>query len=170
MYALVAHLLDALHGQRHAAADEQMDARLVAVSDARPDQKYLHAATMASRALSGSALGAERQMWDATLERGMVELKHKQILARVEVLNSMNTQAMLVAGAAVASLGGESLQTLDDAENPWHTTLSAAFVATSAVTMACSLWVIVVASNLIMLVPTTTWAVLSKIKVNWKRR
>ena len=88
---------------------------------------------MASR-LSGSALGAERAMWDATLERGMVELRHKQILARVDVLNSMNTQAMLVAGAAVASLGGESLETLDDELriNLWYTALSAAFVATSA--------------------------------------
>ncbi len=41
----------------------------------------------------GSAIRAERAMWDATLERGMVDLKHKQILARVDVLNSMNTQA-----------------------------------------------------------------------------
>ena len=92
-------------------------------------------------------------MWDATLERGMVELKHKQILARVDVLNSMSTQAMLVAGAAVSSLGGESLQTLDDEviTSQWHAALSAAFVGASALTMACSLWVIVVASNLIML-------------------
>ena len=96
-------------------------------------------------------LDAEKKMWDANLERGTLELRHKQILARVDVLNSMNTQAMLVAGAAVASLGGESLQTLDEAENHWHTTLSAAFVGTSALTMACSLWVIIVASNLITL-------------------
>ena len=105
-----------------------------------------------ARCLSGSALGAERDMWDATLERGMVELRHKQILARVDVLNSMNTQAMLVAGAAVASLGGESLETLDDDSSSWwHSVLSPAFVGTSALTMACSLWVIVVSSNLIML-------------------
>ena len=63
----------------------------------------------------------------------------------------MNTQAMLVAGAAVASLGGESLQTIEDeAVNLWHMILGAAFVGTTALTMACSLWVIVVASNLIM--------------------
>ena len=80
--------------------------------------------------LAGSAFGAERAMWDATLERGMVELRHKQILARVEVLNSMNTQAMLVAGAAVASMGGESLQTLDDADTwlVWHRVLGSSFV------------------------------------------
>jgi hypothetical protein len=103
--------------------------------------------------LQGSAFGAERAMWDATLERGMVDLRHKQILARVDVLNSMNTQAMLVAGAAVASMGGESLQTLDDADTwlVWHRVLGSSFVLTAAFTTAASLWVIVVSSNLIML-------------------
>ena len=79
------------------------------------------------------------------------QLQHKQILARVDVLNSMNTQAMLVAGAAVASLGGESLETIDDERSLWNTALSAAFVGTSATTMAASLWVIVVSSQLITL-------------------
>ena len=101
--------------------------------------------------LSGSALGAERAMWDATLERGMVELRHKQILARVDVLNSINTQAMLVAGAAVQSIGGESLESLDASENIWHRLLSYLFVGTTAFTLACALWVIVTASNIIML-------------------
>lgn len=90
-------------------------------------------------------------MWDATLERGMVELQHQQISARVDVLNSMNTQAMLVAGAAFSSLGGESLETLEDEMSMWKISLKTAFVTVSAVTMACSLWVIVVSSNLIML-------------------
>lgn len=106
---------------------------------------------MQQEPLARSAIGAERAMWDATLERGMVELRHKQILARVDVLNSMNTQAMLVAGAAVANLGGESLSTLDDDITLVQRALGFAFVLLSALTMASSLWVIVISSNLIML-------------------
>ena len=118
------------------------------------------------------------------------QLQHRQILARVDVLNSMSateaaasnpcadlicellcssslpslticrgcspssssdTQAMLVAGAAVASLGGESLETIDDERTMWQSALGAAFVGTSATTMAASLWVIVVSSTLITL-------------------
>ena len=75
----------------------------------------------------------------------------RQILARVDVLNSMNTQAMLVAGAAVAGLGGESLESLDAGTSLSHAALGAGFVGTSALTMCCSLWVIVVSSNLIMI-------------------
>ena len=58
---------------------------------------------------------------------------------------------MLVAGAAVASLGGESLETIDDERTVWQSALGAAFVGTSATTMAASLWVIVVSSTLITL-------------------
>jgi hypothetical protein len=58
---------------------------------------------------------------------------------------------MLVAGAAVASLGGESLETIDDERTMWQSALGAAFVGTSATTMAASLWVIVVSSTLITL-------------------
>lgn len=101
-------------------------------------------------------LEAEQQMWVANQKRDLLELRHRQILARVEWLNQLNTQvpawpiagdpgrvgvsaaprappaasdvrltcylwrpaaqAMLVAGSAVASLGGESLQTIDDAD------------------------------------------------------
>ena len=101
--------------------------------------------------LARSAIGAERGYHDANLERGMVDVQHKQILARVDVLNSMNTQAALVAGAAVANLGGESLSTMDDDKTMWQQVLGFSFVVVSATTMAASLWVIVISSNLIMI-------------------
>ena len=95
-------------------------------------------------------LDAEKKMWDANLERGTLELRHKQILARIDILNQLNTQAMLVAGCAVANLSGESLQIVE--EGRWAAeVLAVAFVATSALTLGCSLWVIFMSSNLIQL-------------------
>ena len=65
-------------------------------------------------------------------------------------MNQLNTQAMLVAGCAVANLSGESLQIVE--EGRWAAeVLAVAFVATSALTLGCSLWVIFMSSNLIQL-------------------
>mmetsp|Transcript_5107 Transcript_5107/g.15576 ORF Transcript_5107/g.15576 Transcript_5107/m.15576 type:complete len:507 (+) Transcript_5107:157-1677(+) len=57
---------------------------------------------------------------------------------------------MLVAGSAVASLGGESLQTIDDADLK-RLALDTVFIASTAATLCFSLWVIFISSNLIML-------------------
>ena len=92
-------------------------------------------------------LEAEQQMWVANQKRDLLELRHRQIHARVDLLNQLNTQAMLVAGSAVASLGGESLETID-AVWATATVLDFIFVASTAATLCFSLWVI---SNLIML-------------------
>ena len=45
-------------------------------------------------------LEAEQQMWVANQKRDLLELRHRQILARVEWLNQLNTQA------SVPSAGG----------------------------------------------------------------
>jgi len=95
-------------------------------------------------------LEAEQQMWVANQKRDLLELRHRQILARVDWLNQLNTQAMLVAGSAVASLGGESLETIND-EDVTKTLLDTIFVASTAATLCFSLWVIFISSNLIML-------------------
>mmetsp|Transcript_26433 Transcript_26433/g.84728 ORF Transcript_26433/g.84728 Transcript_26433/m.84728 type:complete len:464 (+) Transcript_26433:162-1553(+) len=95
-------------------------------------------------------LEAEQQMWVANQKRDLLELRHRQILARVDWLNQLNTQAMLVAGSAVASLGGESLETIAD-EDVTVTLLDTIFVASTAATLCFSLWVIFISSNLIML-------------------
>ena len=49
---------------------------------------------------SGGMISGERSMWDANKERGTLELRHKEILARIDILNQLNTQAMLIAGCA----------------------------------------------------------------------
>ncbi|EOD09440.1 hypothetical protein EMIHUDRAFT_448361 [Emiliania huxleyi CCMP1516] len=95
-------------------------------------------------------LEAEQQMWVANQKRDLLELRHRQIHARVDLLNQLNTQAMLVAGSAVASLGGESLETID-AVWATATVLDFIFVASTAATLCFSLWVIFISSNLIML-------------------
>ena len=95
-------------------------------------------------------LEAEQQMWVANQKHDLLELRHRQILARVDWLNQLNTQAMLVAGSAVASLGGESLETIND-EDVTKTLLDTIFVASTAATLCFSLWVIFISSNLIML-------------------
>ena len=73
------------------------------------------AAPVAPEAITkGGLISGERLMWDANERRGMLELRHKEILARIDILNQMSTQAMLIAGAAVTGLGGESLQVVNE--------------------------------------------------------
>ena len=88
-------------------------------------------------------------MWDANLERGTLDCGTSRS-RRGSTSNQLNPQAMLVAGCAVANLSGESLQIVE--EGRWAAeVLAVAFVATSALTLGCSLWVIFMSSNLIQL-------------------
>ena len=78
------------------------------------------AAPFAAEAITkGGLISGERLMWDANEKRGMLELRHKEILARIDILNQMSTQAMLIAGAAVTGLGGESLQVVKEEGREW---------------------------------------------------
>jgi len=111
------------------------------------------ATAAAGKSITGGGLiSGERSMWDANKERGTLELRHKEILARIDILNQLNTQSMLVAGCAVASLGGESLQVVDDeTENVLGAVVGALFAGTTAITLTSSLWVIFISTHLIEL-------------------
>lgn len=95
-------------------------------------------------------------MWDANEKRGMLELRHKEILARIDILNQMSTQAMLIAGASVTGLGGESLQVvreegLSEWGSRWDGVFGTLFVGSTAATLTSSLWVIFTSTHLIEL-------------------
>ena len=93
----------------------QMDFRRLTSSLAAAQQAAHTSASSEAEAITkGGLISGERLMWDANERRGMLELRHKEILARIDILNQMSTQAMLVAGAAVTGLGGESLQVVNE--------------------------------------------------------
>ena len=92
-----------------------MDFRRLTSSLAAAQQAAHTSASSEAEAITkGGLISGERLMWDANERRGMLELRHKEILARIDILNQMSTQAMLVAGAAVTGLGGESLQVVNE--------------------------------------------------------
>ena len=47
----------------------------------------------------GGMISGERSVLEANEHRGMLEVRHKGILARIDILNQLNTQAMLIASA-----------------------------------------------------------------------
>ena len=51
----------------------------------------------------------QKRLWEKSFERDSLEVRHQMIQMRVEMLNTMNTQATLVAGAIVGGMlsGGE---------------------------------------------------------------
>ena len=63
-------------------------------------------------------LNAENQMWEMNYKRDKLELRHRIIEMRMDMLNQLNTQATLVAGAVVGGMisGGE-LETMDDPDH-----------------------------------------------------
>ena len=108
------------------------------------------AASFAAEGITqGGLISGERLMWDAHEKRGMLELRHKEILARIDILNQMSTQAMLIAGAAVQGLGGESLQIVQ--EEGLGEVCGTLFVGTAAATLTSSLWVIFTSVHLVEL-------------------
>ena len=93
----------------------KMDFRRLTSSLAAAQQAAHTSASLEADAITkGGLISGERLMWDANERRGMLELRHKEILSRIDILNQMSTQAMLVAGAAVTGLGGESLQVVNE--------------------------------------------------------
>ena len=93
----------------------RLTSSLAAAQQAAHTAASSEAAPFAAEAITkGGLISGERLMWDANERRGMLELRHKEILARIDILNQMSTQAMLIAGAAVTGLGGESLQVVNE--------------------------------------------------------
>ena len=88
--------------------------RLTSSLAAAQQAAHTSASPEAETITKGGLISGERLMWDANERRGMLELRHKEILARIDILNQMSTQAMLIAGAAVTGLGGESLQVVNE--------------------------------------------------------
>ena len=88
--------------------------RLTSSLAAAQQAAHTSASSEAEAITKGGLISGERLMWDANERRGMLELRHKEILARIDILNQMSTQAMLIAGAAVTGLGGESLQVVNE--------------------------------------------------------
>lgn len=88
--------------------------RLTSSLAAAQQAAHTSASPEADAITKGGLISGERLMWDANERRGMLELRHKEILARIDILNQMSTQAMLIAGAAVTGLGGESLQVVNE--------------------------------------------------------
>ena len=99
-----------------------------------------------------SLVSSEHLYRQATREQGVLNLGMQRIDVRCSALESISTQATLVAGFAFGSLQPDVLDTLTstDAEETLvqmyiRQTFAAAFVACSAVAFAASIWVIYMA-------------------------
>ena len=98
--------------------------------------------TMASGAKS--LLDSQHLLRQATRERGTIELSMQRIDVRCGALQSIATQATLVAGFAFGSLQPQILDTLwsKDETSLLQWMFSTAFVVCSAMAFASSIWVI----------------------------
>jgi len=96
--------------------------------------------------MSGSLVGSEHRYRAATREQGILNLGMQRIDVRCSALESISTQATLVAGFAFGSLQPDVLDSLANEEtipNLWLRHLfSVAFIASSAVSFSASIWVI----------------------------
>ena len=107
-----------------------------------------------------SLVSSEHQYRQATREQGVLNLGMQRIDVRCSALESISTQATLVAGFAFGSLQPDVLDTLlytnDEAEETliqWYirNAFAAAFVGCSAVAFAASIWVIYMALYVVSL-------------------
>ena len=83
--------------------------------------------------------------------KAMMDVETMRIAQRIEILNNIATQATLLAGSSIAFLGGEALETVDDAYTSWHKFLKILYAANGALALIMSLWVIVISSHLVAL-------------------
>jgi len=81
--------------------------------------------------------------------KAMMEVETLRISQRIEILNNLGTQATLLAGSAIAFLGGESLETVDELTSVFTKVGHLIYVGSGALALVSSLWVIVVSSHLI---------------------
>ena len=79
--------------------------------------------------------------------RTYLDLEKERINQLLTMLADFSTQAALLGGAAISSMGGESLDSLDD-EHENHSVGAAIFVSSGALALATSLWVIFISSHL----------------------
>ena len=100
---------------------------------------------------------AENRLNRADYTNQQLQMYNKQITTSVENLSDISTQAILIAGIACASIGGESLQTVMEDEGPdfyeyrLNDLPATIFIVSSGITVMASLWIIFVSSQLIMM-------------------
>ena len=78
-----------------------------------------------------------------------LEMEKQRISQLLSMLSDFSTQAALLAGCAISGIGGEAIDSLDDElDQPGHTIGSTIFLASGALAVSTSLWVIFIASHL----------------------
>uniref|UniRef100_A0A7S3EYA3 Uncharacterized protein n=1 Tax=Haptolina ericina TaxID=156174 RepID=A0A7S3EYA3_9EUKA len=96
-------------------------------------------------------LDAERQSAAADRARALLDLEKQRISQLIDILSDFSTQASLLAGCAIAAVGGESLESVADEVSMNITIGTAIFVVLGGVAVASSIWVIFISSHLISL-------------------
>ncbi|KAL3933041.1 MAG: hypothetical protein SGPRY_000455 [Prymnesium sp.] len=96
-------------------------------------------------------LQAEREGAVVDRARSELELEKQRIAQLIAILSDFSTQASLLAGCAVAAVGAEALDSIEE-EASWGVPLGqAVFVLSSAAAAGSSIWVIFISSHLISL-------------------
>lgn len=96
-------------------------------------------------------LNAEKNTALVARARAELDLEKQRINQLIAILSDFGTQATLLASCAVAAIGAEALDTIDD-EKSWGSTIGQAFfVFSSGCAVASSIWVIFISTHLVSL-------------------
>ena len=101
--------------------------------------------------LQRQVLEAEKKAAVVDRARAELELEKQRISQLIGILSDFSTQATFLAGCAIAAVGGESLESIEDETKLVNHMLQAIFVFTSGIAVASSIWVIFIASHLVSL-------------------
>ena len=101
--------------------------------------------------------GAEQRLINLNMNAGQLQVQRQILQLRVDFLNQLNTQTMLIAGVAVGMLSSLELEAINGEEHEqesksWHHS-ARIFVYTifSSISLGCSIWVLYTSNNLINL-------------------
>lgn len=98
--------------------------------------------------------GAEQKLVNLNLNAGQLSVQRQILQLRVDFLNQLNTQTMLIAGSAASMLGSLELEAMvreEHDETLRHMALIFLYIVGTSISLGCSIWVLYTSNNLINL-------------------
>ena len=101
--------------------------------------------------------GAEQRLINLQLDQGRLAVQRQILQLRVDYLTNLNTQTMLLAGAAVGMLSSLELEAIQPEEvDRRRMIITATYIFCSSISLGSSIWVLYTSNNLINLATMTT--------------
>ena len=96
--------------------------------------------------------GAEQRLINLQLDQGRLAVQRQILQLRVDYLTNLNTQTMLLAGAAVGMLSSLELEAIQpEEEERRRMIITATYIFCSSISLGSSIWVLYTSNNLINL-------------------